>query len=190
MKSFKQFIQEALDDIPTKQGKDKVVIFVGRFSPPTKAHCQIIESAYKKYKKPVHIFIVRSESGKNTSPFPPEVQQQIFNESLSVPHEVHIVKTAFIGDFLTVLRDQDDEPIAMYCGTDRFKSYQDQLNRYNEKLNYNIELNEIKRDEESKENISGTNVRNALKNDDIDEFQRNMSKGAWKLFDKLKEYVK
>ena len=187
---FKQFIAEGFEDVPSHRGTKECSIFVGRYSPPTRAHIKIVEDTYNKFKVPVVIFMIKSASGKNSGPFPAEVQKEIFEKCLTVPHVVLFAKSANIVEFLTVLRERDMEPIGFTCGQDRFASYKVQIDRYAERLNYSIELNEIKRDETSKENISGTNARNSLMNDDFDEFKRNMHPKVWNMFDELKEYMK
>jgi nicotinamide mononucleotide adenylyltransferase len=190
MLRFNQLYMEGFEDVPQEKGRKECVIFTGRTQPPTKAHVKIVEDAYKKYKKPVAIFLIRSESGKNTGPFSAEVQEAIFDKSLKgVPHKVFFAKSANIVDFLTVLRNENYEPIAFFCGTDRFKSYEVQIGRYAEKLNYSIEMNEVKRDMESKDNVSGTAARASLSNDDFEEFKRNMAPGVWPMFGELKKLM-
>lgn len=186
---FRQFIKEGFEDVPSHKGTKEVSIFVGRTQPPTRAHIKIVKDAHDRFKKPVVIFLIRSESGKNTGPFPAEVQKEIFEKALDVPHVVMFAKSANIVDFLTVLREHDMEPTAFFCGTDRFASYKTQIDRYAERLNYDIEVVEIKRDQQAKENVSGTAARASLANDDYEEFKRNMDPAVWSMFDELKKYV-
>lgn len=190
IKSFSNYLSErlAIEDVPLQPASKPCTIFTGRFSPPTKAHCGIVEKLYKDYGLPVIIFIIRSDSGKNASIFPVEVQKTIFNASLDIPHKVMIASEANILLFLKLLRDDGYEPTVFACGTDRVKGYATQIDRYKDKFNYNIKLAEIIRDMNSKENISGTNVRNSLANNDFETFKSNMAKGAWSLFDDLKRY--
>lgn len=189
MLRFKQFIREGFEDVPSHKGSKQCSIFTGRTQPPTKMHIKIVEDAYNKFKVPVVIFLIRSESGKNTGPFPADVQKEIFEKCLTVPHVVLFAKSANIVDFLTVLRERDMEPIGFFCGTDRYESYTKQISRYAEKLNYSIEVVEIKRDMESSENVSGTAARQSLIDDDFESFKKNMHRGSWEMFNQLKQYM-
>ena len=103
-----------------------------------------------------------------------------------VPHEFLDLDNGFVGEWIHELRKVNKEPIALFCGSDRKKSYEAQIKRYSEKLNLNITVEEIKR---TGNDISASKVREALKNNDKDLFKANMDKSVWVLFDRLKKYV-
>jgi len=187
MKSFIEYLDEAIavDAVNTSPGKKEVVVLQGRFQPPTSGHLKAIEAAYKKYNKPVVIVLIKG--AKSDVFFDTKTQIQIFKNMLkSIPHQFLELSNGFVGEWINELRNDDFEPIAMFCGSDRVKSYQGQLKRYTEKLNLNITVEEIAR---TGEDISASKVREALKNDDLEQFKLNMHKSSWSMFDKLKKMV-
>ncbi len=187
MKTFVEYLNEAIaiDAINTTVGKDEVVVIQGRFQPPTAGHLKAIEVAYKKYKKPVVIVLIK---GKNSDVFfDNKIQKEVFGKMLtSIPHLFIDADNGFVGEWIHQLRELNKEPIALFCGSDRVSSYKGQLNRYKEKLNLNLKVEEIAR---TGKDISASKVRDALKNDDLETFQDNMDKRTWKLFNKLKKLV-
>ncbi len=186
MKSFKQ-IHEALslDAVNKFPGTENVTVMVGRFQPPTKAHLGIIDSAYKKYKQKIIIAIVKSNNEK--SPFPFNLVKEIIKRSTKSKIEVIEIKTGFIGDFISPLRDKALEPTIILAGTDRVNSYKGQIKRYKEMFNLNITVKETKRTDED---ISASKVRQAIKDNDEELFKSMTSKGTWGYFKKLKGYQK
>ena len=186
MHSFSDFICEgalAIDAVSTKVGKTEVVSVQGRFQPPTLGHLKAIEQAYKKFRKPVAIVMVKG--GKSKIPFDAKIQKKVFKAMLgSIPHIFIEEDSGFIGNFVDKLRKDNKEPIAIFTGTDRVKSYQGQIDRYKEKLNLNIKVHEIQRGDED---VSATKVRNALKADDFEAFKKLTHKKVHPMFDELKK---
>lgn len=186
MISFKHYIEEgalALDQVSTKKGKDPVVAVQGRFQPPTLGHLKAIQQAYNKFKKPVAIVMVKG--GKSEVFFDSKIQKKVFKAMLgSIPHVFVEVDSGFIGNFIDALRKDNKEPIAIFTGSDRVKTYQGQINRYIDKLNLDIKVHEIQRGDED---VSATKVRNALKADDFEAFKKLTHKNVHKMFDELKK---
>ncbi len=186
MKTFKEVYTEALslDAVNKVPGDKEVSVFMGRLQPPTKAHIDIIESAYKQFKQPVVVAIVKS--GNDQSPFPVKLVKDILKKSTKAKIEVLEIKSGFIGDFISPLRDKGMEPSIILAGSDRVKSYKGQIKRYEEMFNLDIEVKEIKR---TGEDISASKVRQALSDDDEETFKNMTSKGTWSFWDKLKKYL-
>ncbi len=183
MISFKKYLEEALslDNVNKTPGKNKVVVMMGRFQPPTIAHLDIIEKAYKKYKLPVIIAIVKSKN-KN-SPFSVDIIKKMIKESIKGKIEFLELSSGFIGDFISPLRDKNLEPTILFAGSDRIKSYENQIERYKELFDLNLTVEEIKRNDDD---VSASKVRDALKNNDEESFKKLMSKNLHKYFKKLK----
>jgi cytidyltransferase-like protein len=184
MESFRHFLDEGalpLDKVMTKRGTKEVVVVQGRFQPPTLGHLKAIEQAYKKFKKPVAIVLVKG--GKSKIPFDEKIQKKVFKAMLgSIPHIFVDEDSGFIGNFIDKLRKDNKEPIAIFTGSDRVKSYEAQIDRYVEKLNLNIKVHEIVRGDED---VSATKVRNALKDDDFEAFKKLTHKNVHKMFKEL-----
>lgn len=151
-------------------------LFTGRFSPPTKAHMQIVGDAMKKYDS-VTLNIVKSGKDDPKNPFPLDLQMRMWKTAFPKL----IIQTSQTGNIIQIIRKADNNINAVLAGSDRVKEYENQL-----KTNPDIKVDEIKR---SDEDISATKVRTALKNDDIETFKKNMDKRVWKFYDELKKYV-
>lgn len=187
MKNFQEFLNEALavDAVNTNPGQKEVVVFSGRFQPPTAGHLKAIKAAYKKYHLPVIIVMIKG--GKSNVQFDNKIQEALFKKMLKgIPYQIVELSNGFVGEWIDWLRNKNMEPKALFCGSDRKKTYEGQINRYKEKMNLDIKVEEIVR---SGEDISATKVRQALADDDFDTFKKMMDKSVWKDFDTLKKYV-
>jgi len=185
--NFKTFFNEAIaiDAISRTKGKKECVVFAGRMQPPTAGHLKAIEIAYKKYKKEVVIVLIKGKASDVF--FDSKIQKEVFSKMLtSIPHQFIEADNGFFGEWVHQLREKNYEPIAFYCGSDRVKSYQGMIKRYADKIDINIKVEEIAR---TGKDISASKVREALKNDDLEQFKDNMDKRTWSLFDKLKKLV-
>lgn len=190
IKHFKDFLLESLENINKNKGENEISLFIGRLQPPTKAHIDILNDILSKNKK-LLICIVRGEKSsqdKEKNPFPFNMQIEILEKCLKKSnYEIIEIKTAFIGDIVNYARNKNEEIVELYCGTDRYKTYKSQIDRYKDQLNLNIEVKEISRTDED---ISATKVRESLKNNDENTFKSMMCKEVHSLFSKLQLYIK
>ncbi len=185
---FIEYLSEAIavDAVNSTPGKDEDVVLQGRFQPPTAGHLKAIKAAYTKYHKPVVIVMIKGS--KSDVFFDSKIQKKVFEKMLKgIPHKFLDIDNGFVGEWINALRNKGSEPIALFCGSDRVKTYSSQINRYKEKLNLNIKVEEIQR---SGEDISASKVREALKNKDFELFKKNMDKSTWSLFDELGKFIK
>lgn len=181
---FQNFFEGAMpiEKITTRRGSKKVVLVSGKFQPPTSAHKKVVEHAHSKFKVPVVIVAVRASTRDHLVSF--EEQKSIFDEMLNVPHIFMEETVGFIGNFVHRLREEDFEPVAIFCGTDRKASYQKTINSYAGRLNWNISVEEIPR---TAEDISATKVRESLKSDNFEEFKRMMDPKVWHWYERLRK---
>jgi len=187
MITFSEYLDEAIaiDAINTNKGKEPIVVIQGRFQPPTAGHLKAIKAAAKKYHMKVAIVLIKG--AKSDVKFDTKIQKEVFSKMLTgIPHMFLEADNGFMGEWVHQLRNKDYEPKAFYCGSDRVKSYQGMIKRYQDKLNIDIKVEEIPR---TGEDISASKVREALKNDDLETFKQNMDKRTWSLFNKLKKMV-
>lgn len=186
MKTFKAHLNEALSlEAVNKTPQDKeVTVFMGRMQPPTKAHIDIINNAVKRFNQPVVIAVVKS--GNDQSPFPVKLIKNILDKSLNKKSKVIEIKSGFIGDFISPLRDKKLEPSLLIAGSDRVKGYRSQVKRYEELFNLNLEVKEIQR---TSDDVSATKVRQALSDSDKETFKSMTAKGTWSFYKKLQRYV-
>ncbi len=187
MKSFKEVFAEALalDKVNKNPGKYGCTVFMGRMQPPTSAHIKIIDDAVRQYKQPVVVAVVKASGDQ--SPFPFKLVKDILQKSCKQKPRVIELKTGFIGDFISPLRDVGFEPYYLLAGTDRVKNYQGQVKRYEEMFNLSLTVEEIRR---RNDDISATKVRQALLDDDEGVFQSMTAPGTHKFYKKLKRLMK
>lgn len=185
MKRFSEFREAlALDKVNPNPQDTEVSVVMGRFQPLTIAHTQIIENAYKKYKRKVVVAVVKSKNEK--SPYPFKLVAEIIKKSIKVPIEVIEIGTGFIGDFIDELRNSGMEPKTLFAGSDRIKGYEGQIKRYQAMFNLTLKVEEIPRTESD---VSASKVRQALLDGDEDLFQSMTPQGEWKYYKKLRGYL-
>jgi len=175
MKNFKDYINES---------KAKTVgIFSGRFQPCTKAHAEIIEKIGKENDSGI-IFLVKGKKtseDKEKNPFDTETQKKMLELVTPKNVKIEIISTGF---FVDELNKSHDTKFVAYAGSDRVKAYKS-FNKYIENDN-TLEIKEIKRTDED---ISATKVREALKNNNKDEFKKLTPVKIHGMFKELKEIL-
>lgn len=175
----------ALNAVNKDPGKYGVSVFMGRLQPPTAAHIKIIDDAVKKYKQPVVVAVVTSDN--TNSPFSFGLVKNILQASCKQKPKVLEIRSGFIGDFLSPLRDDGFEPYVLLAGSDRAKGYKAQIKRYNDMFTLQLSVKEIKRTDAD---ISGTKVRQALVDEDESTFKSMTAKGTHKFYKKLQKAMK
>lgn len=179
MKKFQEFVTESKE--PTKQ--KSICIFPGRFQGFNKGHQQIIEDLKKQYETIV-VFIV---SGKKTSedkernPFSAELRKEMIETSCK-NIQVFVTPNAFLPGNISYLKlRKTDEKIIIASGEDRIDGYKKM------KFEYPVEFVQTKRPE----GISGTQMRESLKEDSFEDYIKIAAKGLdnKKWFERLKKEI-
>lgn len=156
---------------------EKCNILIGRFQPMTNGgHLKCAEQAMKTLNVPTLFMMIETKESKLDSkhPFPSSMLLPIYSKALKTNKNVAgivLVKNANIIELVETCRNNGFEPIGWTCGTDRYDAYQKMVDKYAEKidLDLNFQLLEIKRGDEDS---SATKLRNYLRNDDINSFER------------------
>ena len=185
-------ILEALKVDYPEQGAKLVNMFVGRFQPFTLGHIKVVEAIYKQNGYPVVIFLVKSKTKKKEDafkrPFDEDTQVEMINKLKSkYPiEEVFVIPTGGIDTMFNAMRPKY-EPVLWGTGSDRMKTYGFQVNKdtYREDLGVRSDfgLYEIPR---TGDNISATQVRNAMLDDDEKLFNKLTPKPLHSMYGKLK----
>jgi cytidyltransferase-like protein len=185
-------ILEALTVKFPDQGKKLVNMFVGRFQPFTLGHIKVIEAIHKQNGFPVVIFLVKSKTKKAEDafkrPFDEDTQvAMIKNLKSKYPiEEVFVIPTGGIDTMFNAMRPKY-EPVLWGTGSDRMKTYGFQVNKdtYREDLGVRTDfgLFEIPR---TGNNISATQVRNAMLDGDEKLFKKLTPKPIHNMYDELK----
>jgi cytidyltransferase-like protein len=186
-------ISEALKIDYKDQGAQPVNMFVGRFQPFTLGHVKVLETLYKENGYPVVVFLVKSKTVKAEDavkrPYDVDTQIAMFNrvqKEYPFLKEVIVVPSAAIDLMFNQLRPKY-EPVLWGTGSDRLKAYGYMVDnqKYREELNVRPDfgLHEIKRGDDD---ISATQVRNTLINDEYNGFKKLTPKSLHGMYDELK----
>lgn len=156
-------------------------MYLGRFSPISSTHKKILENALKKYDGVV-LVQVKSKTGTPENPFPVELQQEMLHKCFDqYGDRVEYIITGS-GNIGTILGMAKQNINVILCGTDRVEGYRGQLAAANNK---DVTVEEIPRTD----GVSGTKVRQAIKDNDQATFKANTPKEIWPMFDQLKKYI-
>jgi len=155
--------------------------FQGRLQPPTKAHIQIIENALKKYDG----VVVALAKGKKTdkaylkdNPFSDEMQRKMLNDIFGDRVQIERVGSGFIP---RILQGLDQNVNFVIAGEDRYDDYVDQL-----KNTSGIQVVKIPR---TAEDVSATKLRQALLDDNKQQFEANADQRMFKYYDELRDEI-
>jgi nicotinamide mononucleotide adenylyltransferase len=174
-------------DIMTTPDKRSLIseMFLGRFQPIHSGHISIIE----QMKNPIIVLVSgkKSSMDKTNNPLSESTRISLIKEVFpNIP--VIVASNAYVPDILATLRESRGIEIKkIYAGSDRISDYSRQVNSINEKLNprrqYDIEF------EETERSYSASEIREAIRNDDIDAYKKMMPELLWEKYDELKEMI-
>lgn len=186
-------ILEGLNVKYPEQGKTPVNMFVGRFQPFTLGHAKVVETINKQNGYPVVIFLVKSKTKKKedafSRPYDEETQLDMLNNLKGkYPIEkVYIIDRGAIDLMFNTMRADGYEPVLWGTGTDRLQTYSYQVDKpeYREDLGCRTDfgLFEIPR---TGKNISATQVRNAMLDNDEKLFKKLTPKEIHPMYSELK----
>ena len=171
MKRFKDLIHQ-----------DKVGLFVGRFQPLTKAHTDIINIISEENDKGIIFLVKAKKKDDKKSPFDEHIQRKLLEQILPENIEVVTLPSGFFVDYINELSSNE---FSIYAGSDRIQSYES-FKKYmtDGKTLYTKEIKRTDTD------ISGTKVRDTLKNNDKKLFENLTDKRIHKYYNELREYLK
>ena len=185
MINFKTFISEALnpEDFLDRQDKE-VDLFSGRMQPIHKGH----EAILKSMNNPVVALVKgkKSSEDKVRNPLSAEYQEKLIKKLLPGV-KVIIVDTGYIPEINNELRKEGLETIRIYAGEDRFKGYQGQIKSFNSQMPEEKQMSVTYKKTERL--ASATDVRNAIKSDDIEAFKSLMPKKLHKEWDDMRKLI-
>lgn len=168
-----------------------VNMLMGRFQPITLGHIKCAEQAYKEKGVPTVLCIVDTTKEDAKHPFKTSMLWGAYsklNKEFPYIAGIVLVKSADIVVNVETCRAKGFEPVSWSCGTDRVDSYKRMVARYKDIIGLadDFEVIEIKRTDDD---ISATQVRNALKADDKPLFEKLTPKTIHPLYNALKKNV-
>lgn len=174
-----------------KKVMKKVNMCIGRFQPFTKGHLQMVKDGYDKNGLPCVICMIQNKKLDSKHPFPDELLQKemdILKKNYPFIETTIYVNAADIVKAGQKMHDMGYEAQLWLCGDDRMEPYKKQAEnpKYQEQGFYPSTFT-VYTGTGRTEGVSGTAVRNSLKDDDIEKFRSLTPKGVDKLFDEFKD---
>lgn len=166
---------------------ENVNILVGRFQPFTLGHLKCCEAIYKARKLKTVLLVIETTKTDKKHPFTTDMLWKAFQKLKSkYVAGVIRVKDADIVKNAPLCRAEGFEPVTWTCGTDRLESYKRFVENYKEDANLadGFEVFEIPRTDSD---ISATAVRNAIRDQNLEEFERMTPKEFHPLYYKMKK---
>jgi cytidyltransferase-like protein len=187
-------LNEALKVDHPEQGGELVNMFVGRFQPFTLGHAKVLETIHKENGYPVVVLLVKAKNKKKEDafkrPYDEKTQIKMFKavqKQYPFLKEIFVIPTGGIDTMFNAMRPKY-EPVLWGTGSDRMKTYGFQVNKdsYREDLGVrsDFRLFEIPRTDD---NISATQVRNAMLDGDEGLFKSTTPKALHKMYGELKK---
>jgi hypothetical protein len=173
MKSFKQHLEEA---------KNKPVVFTfGRFNPITKGHGALIDFVVKSARGGEGMIFTSQGQDAKKNPLDYKTKTKwlktMFPKAKIVKNTS--LKTPF--DILRWLSDQGYKDVTMVVGGDRVDEFEKRMRPYinhkDPKKSYTFDKFEVINSGARVQGVSGTDMRNHVKNDDYDSFKAGLPKG-------------
>lgn len=149
-------------------------LFIGKMRVPTKMHIKIIQEAMKTHNS----VVVGLVSGKNQI-VPFELRKESI---LRACPGVEILDLS-TGNAVTAMGKTRKMISSVYCGTDRYEGYRQQLARTS-----GVKLIEIKRDQSNPGDVSATKAVRALEQNDREAFENLTPKEIHDFFEEFKKY--
>lgn len=186
-------------------------LVIGRFQPITVAHHSVINMARRNFQN-VYVVIIdpgpllkekkytkkgvlRTPAirGMHKRPFTGRFRTQLVHDAFEGKLDFKNIITAptgFVPEVMTkvhnsISKEKLKKRLTLFSGTDRADEYRAQLEKELE-IDIEPDVMEIKRNMDDAENISATKVREAIANDNKDEFKRLTPTGTHKYYEKMR----
>lgn len=174
--------------------KKDVNLFLGRFQPFTKGHQSVLEKLYKENDYPTVVACISNKKYDKKHPFSDKLIAKEFDLCLKgkpfFDKQIYVSSAAIdkVGEELSKLGYKAH---LWGCGSDRASAFEKMASteKYVKDFPDDFKVFVVDRDEASSEldGISATKVREALLQNDKDEFKRMMPDKSEKLYDEFKE---
>lgn len=179
--NFKDYLLESSKE-------DHVGIFIGRIQGLTMGHAKVIDIMEKTHKKNYIVIVkgIKSSQDKVHNPFPLEVQQKMLNKIIGPNTDLVTAPRANLEDLLPKLGSKN---FVIYSGPDRLSGYRSYASDAI-KQGFHVKVIDTGQMLPRDESISGTKLRQSLKNNDIETFKKITPQKIWNMFDELRSYIR
>lgn len=166
-----------------------VNIFPGRFQPFHKGHLKCCEDAYKKNGLPTYIMYIHNEKFDAKKPFDDDLTKKELKrlvEKYDYIAGINWIRRPMPITICRVCMENGFRPVLWLCGADRIDSYKKLMQGKSIKDELGIDEPEFM---ETNRYYSGTEVRNAIKQDDEEKFKEFMPQEAHNLYKEFKSQL-
>jgi len=172
------------DDYSEKIVGTESDIFISRFQPPHLAHKHIIE----KMNNPTVVLVkgTKSSLDKIKNPFDADYQYELLKKMMPSLN-ILIAPMGYIPDIVNAMRQSGVEPTCVYTGEDRIGGYKKQLAHFNAAMpdNKQIDISFV----ETARELSATEVREAIRENNQEKFNKMMPIELHDEFEKMREII-
>lgn len=183
MKSFKEFLIEALDPdlYMDRATKSQASLFIGRMQPIHNGHSAII----KMMHNPIVVVVKgkKTSEDKERNPFDFKYQAKL----LKLIHPKVVVEqfpTGYIPDMINEYRKKGIEVDEVLAGEDRFNAYKGMIKSFNKQMPEEKQINVIFT--KTPRVTSASKVRELIRADDEEGFKKEVPKQLWKEWNTMK----
>lgn len=169
----------------SRQNRKNVGVFLGRMQGLTTGHKKVIEAMNKKHPKSYVAVIrgIQSSADGSLNPFPYEVQARMIKRVL--PSNVELIQIRNLDDLAPKL---DSKKFTIYSGPERMDGYR-RFTGYINGLGYSVKLMDTGKMIPRDERISGTKLRQSLRDNNFDVFKSIAPKEIWDMFEELRVFM-
>lgn len=171
--------------------KQKVNIMVGKFQPFTLGHLKCLINIKELTGLPTFLCVIPG-NGNKEHPFTNELQNEMYDKLLTSYPDlfagVCYVKNAFIENWISAIKDKNFIPITWTCGSDRKEAYENMVEKYGQEYGL-IDEFQVFVVNRYDDNISATNVRMCLLNDNKEAFMNQMPECLFDMYDRMRSAV-
>ena len=168
-------------------------IALGRFQPFTKGHLQMLQDGYSKNGLPAVVFMIANKKFDDKHPFSDELiakEMEIVKKNYDFIADIIPANSADIVKIGQKLADLGYEAHLWLCGDDREAQFKRQAEnpKYQEQGKFPSDFTTYTGSGRV-EGVSGTAVRNVIKNNDKDTFKKLTPKGVDVMFDEFRNAI-
>lgn len=170
-----------------------VNLTIGRFQPFTKGHLQMCKDGYDKNGFPTVVLMITNKRPDSRHPFSNDLvakELEIVKKNYPFVEDIFLVSNADIVKAGQLLKENGYTAHLWLCGDDRESQYKRMTSnpKYREQGGYPDDFTTYTGTGRT-EGVSGTAVREAIKNGDRETFKKLMPKGTDKLFKEFEDEI-
>lgn len=176
-----------IDLIYESQAIERTGLYIGRFSSVTIGHKKVIDIMSSNHLKSYVLLVSgKKTKGDKKNPFPEKIILKMLRKVAPKNVKIKVVDTGFLPKAIEKINIKNSK-ISIYSGPDRLEGYRKQKKYFPEWYDIKIYNSEMMAPRQKE--ISGTKLRQHIKNNDFESFKMIAPQEIWSMFDELKKYM-